>query len=452
MNYKFAENNAMIFLDDENKPNTIIALDTVSIVKAQPNNSLLFVFENEQKIEVPCESFEDAQRTLVAIIEQQEKAGKKINKINVKVVKYAEPLNETDEQLDLIPTLKKPTEIILKKSALACMGGTDYIRTKYPQLLTVKLSDGKTLSQYLDEADNWYLSLEGSDMEMWIKMFSFIQAVKNHDKNNTVTDLQEIGEGSGIYSFLLEYNPNFYAFFETAGGKKKSGTPYYTTRQRERICRWLKKNQGIIKFPIIERHNGQDFIDPAAPQFVYWLSDKINATTREVSTVIRVNTNIIDTVFRDYGKLTIAELDAIKAAWAKYCDSDKDFINCQLASFYDIPLKFLICLTQTYNSKRNYSNGTYEGNTLKLKAEVLDKHLGFLSTRITEHIRKNRTGSNTAKIKSKLLEVTFDIGRQQKWLADKAPKYENGIYSIFVNPGYFAKKDTKKRIANHKNE
>lgn len=447
MIYEFRGNMVLIKRNDNDKRPVLINLALVNVITATKDGTVHFEYDTGC-VEFACGTQEQAARIISELCD-------KYNEWEIGNASVPDGQHEPNAQLPLIPELKKPLAVIIKKSAMACMGHTNYIRRKYPHLLPVKFSDGKTLAQYLDEADDWFRKLEGRDMEMWIRMFSFIQAVSDYKEQNEITDLQEVGgKGSGIYSFLLATNPNFYKFFEDpAGIKKKTGKEYFTTKQRERICKWITDNQGVIKFPIIERDNdGHEYINPAAPQFVYWLSERVDTATGKVTSELRINTNVIDTVFRNYGKITLAELDNIKAAWKEYCDTDNEFIDYQLTSFFDLPIKFLIGLTQSYTPRREYTNSGYVGATIEWSAEMLDKQLGGLEERLAKHKSSARIGGDIMRIRAKLLDVTFAIGIQLKWLVDRPIKYESSVFTFPVNPGYFAPQRTAQRITAAKHE
>lgn len=446
MIYELRGNMALIKGDDNDKSPVLINLSLVNVITATKDGTVRFEYDTGC-VEFACGTQKQAVQILNELCD-------KYNEWERGNASAPDEQHEPNGQPTLIPELKKPLAVIIKKSAMACMGNTNYIRRKYPHLLPVKFSDGKTLAQYLDEADDWFRKQEGRDMEMWIRMFSFIQAVSDYKEQNEITDLQEVGKGSGIYSFLLATNPNFYKFFEDpAGIKKKSGKEYFPTWQRERICKWIKDNQGVVKFPIIEKgDDGHEYINPAAPQFIYWLSERVDTATGKVTSELRINTNIIDTMFRNFGKITLAELDNIKAAWKEYCDTDNEFIDYRLTSFFDLPIKFLIGLTQSYTPKREYTNSGYVGATIEWSAEMLDKHFGGLTERLTKHKSNARIGGDIGRIRAKLLHVIFAIGVQLKWLVDRPVKYENGVFTFPVNPGYFAPQRTAQRITAAKHE
>lgn len=352
-------------------------------------------------------------------------------------------LKEQAEQLELFPDEKPQREVYLKKSLLSCMGGTDAIRGLYPDLLSIKLLGGKTLSQYLDRIDNWFLQLTGRDLGNWIKVFAFIQSVQK-----SAAEHQQIAM-SGIFSFPMKLDKKFYAHFIEPDQKKKDGTPYYSTKAKERIEQWLEDNQDALKVPQVivndPTADGHTTINPAALP-VYQIETKVDEYTKEVSKTFYANTNVIDTMFRDYGRLNTTEIEPVYAAWEAHSAKDEIFKKYRLSSFEDIPIKFLICLTQIYSRLGEFTakNG-YKGTVQRLSAEALDKHLGCLKRRVIKHLHISDKGGNAAAITSKILRATFEIAVERNWLAGM-PKVTGTTYTFFFNPYYFDKRRTAIRL------
>jgi hypothetical protein len=176
-----------------------------------------------------------------------------------------------------------------------------------------------------------------------------------------------------------------------------------------------------------------------------------NVSTKEIFFI--VNTNILEREFRDYITIEIEEIDCIADLWETITGQNSDFKKYHLSNFTDIPLKFLLTLKQIYTAMGNYTaaNG-FNGNRTWLLKDSLNNHLGNLDERITKHlqsrdrIRTGKASSKTKDIKRLILETTFKIAVDRVWLFSM-PKYEDGKYFFNINPGYFAKKETAKRLA-----
>jgi len=171
-------------------------------------------------------------------------------------------------QGELFPTFKTTTTVNIKKDVVASWVSTKKIKERYPHLLNLSLAgDNKTLSQLLDEIENWYKDLRGEDYGNWIKVFLFARAVKDQMVNEPDTvDLFE--DRNGVYNFIINADKRFYDFFEKPIGNK-NGNKYHTSIQKKKIISWLEKNSGIIEFPIIASlpNNRQAIIPKAGKVF-----------------------------------------------------------------------------------------------------------------------------------------------------------------------------------------
>ena len=86
-----------------------------------------------------------------------------------------------------------------------------------------------------------------------------------------------------------------------------------------------------------------------------------------------------------------------------------------------------------------------------LKRENLDSDLGNLAERIQKTltsrniIRTGKTSGKPQEIKDFILKTTFKIAVERKWLFCM-PKYEKGVYKFTMNPGFFDRQETAKRL------
>jgi hypothetical protein len=166
-----------------------------------------------------------------------------------------------------------------------------------------------------------------------------------------------------------------------------------------------------------------------------------------------VDTNILDSRFEDYISINIHEVDEIASLWDEYGKDNPDFAKYRLSSFEDLPLKFLFALKQIYNPGGNFTNGAYQGNVQKLTRANLDSHLGDLDERLAKHAVKTRItrakdgGQKIKDVKTLILTTIFSIAVDRGWLMSM-PSYaaEEEVYTFNLNAGYFAPKNTAKRL------
>jgi hypothetical protein len=352
-------------------------------------------------------------------------------------------------QTELFPVFTPDKTVELKKEFALNLGGTDVIRKRFPQLLKVKLLDGKTLGQHLDAVENWFNNLRGVDLGNWIKLFGYIKAVQQYQAQSK--DIAPLYETSpGIVMFSVKLDKKFYNFFIQPDAKKKDGTPYHSTKAKNRLHKWLLANRTAVSFPGImtDRRTGKEVVVPEAYN-VYNFKEIVDPATQKTSLLFYVNTNILDNVlFKDYVSIKIEEVDFIETAWQAHAAGDSDFTKYRLSSFIDLPLKFLLCLKLIYTQKGNFTNDKngYQGNIQRISRDNLDKRLGGLTERLQKHIKTNDKGGSLSEIRTLLLTTTFTIAKERGWLMS-LPKYEGGNYTFNINPGYFAPQETRQRLA-----
>jgi hypothetical protein len=331
--------------------------------------------------------------------------------------------------LQLLPSQKT---VELKKEFSLNFGNLEKIERDYKQLLSEKLSSGLTLQQHIDKVRNWFNSLTGENLGNWIKLFAYVKAVKEFAE--TEAGREEAGfitTRKGKYSFSVIPNKNFFSCFI----RPDRNTGQYTTKAKDKFLKWLYDNQDTIDFPVI--YNEQVW---SVPIKIYQYAE--NVETKQL--FFTVDTSIIADEFSDYMGIDVREIDLIGEIWENLAADNPQFKTLRLNNFLDIPLKLYLTLKHTYNRRGNYINKDrhFTGNTQRLTAENLDTHLGGLSDRVTKHLvsrRMTRTGTigkMPYTIKSLILETTFTIAVQRKWLLTM-PKMENGLYIFNINAGYF---------------
>jgi hypothetical protein len=351
-------------------------------------------------------------------------------------------IQDADFQGELFPLFKPQKNIELKKEFALNFGGLEKIEQEYKKLLNEKLSSGMTLQQHINKVKDWFNNLHGDSLGNWIKLFSYVKAVKEYSESaEDFVNFREVGPGR--YSFSIKQNKDFFSYFIRPD--KKTGQ--FTTKAKARFLKWLYNNQGAIEFPMIL--NGKVW---NVPMRIYQYAE--NISDKEIFFII--DTNILESEFKDYVSINIKEIDDIAESWETLTENNQTFKTQRLNSFLDIPLKFLLTLKTIYNRGGDYQNGSFAGNTQRLSSENLDSHLGNLADRIKQHL-KNRDRFKTGKtsqrpkeIKSLILETTFSIAVRQKWLLSM-PHYEDAIYKFNINAGYFDPKETARRLRAPKN-
>jgi hypothetical protein len=342
-------------------------------------------------------------------------------------------------QGELFPVFSPQKSVELKKEFALNFGGLERIEKEYKKLLKEKLSSGLTLQQHINKVKNWFTSLRGEDLGNWIKLFAYIKAIKSFSETAGETvNFRTIGEGR--YCFSIRQNKDFFSYFIRPD--KKTGQ--FTTKAKNKFLKWLHDNQDTIEFPMIL--NGKVW---NVPMHIYQYAESVS--DKEI--IFIVDTNILESEFKDYVSINIDEIDAIGEAWENIAVENPEFTKLRLNNFIDIPLKFLLTLKNIYNREGNYKNGDYEGNVQTLKKESLDEHLGGLSERITkqlsnrDRIRTGKTSEKPLEVKRLILETTWNIAVQRGWLVS-LPSYDGKTekYKFNINAGYFDRKATARRL------
>ncbi|MDR0473979.1 MAG: hypothetical protein LBH43_09965 [Treponema sp.] len=363
-------------------------------------------------------------------------------------------VNENLQQRELFPLFKPTNTVNLKKDVVVSWVSTTKIKEQYPHLLNLTLAgDKKTLSQLLDEVENWYKDLRGEDYGNWIKVFLFARAVKDQLINEPDTvDLFE--DNNGRYTFFINTDKRFYEFFEKPKGNKPNGTKYYTDGQKDKIIAWLEKNNDAIEFPIIASlpSNKKAIIPKAGKVFCF---KKALRDDGKQLLLFSIDTSVLDDEFNNYVSFSREDIDAIEEAWK---EKNPKFESESLKSFVDIPLRFLSRLKTLYSRE---AVTTLEGGLVAcvqtLSKENLDAGLGYLTERIQKtlisrnRIRTGKTSNKPKEIKKLILETTFKIATEMKpkWLFIM-PGYKDGKYRFVMNPGFFDPKETAKILTERK--
>jgi hypothetical protein len=164
-----------------------------------------------------------------------------------------------------------------------------------------------------------------------------------------------------------------------------------------------------------------------------------------------VDTNVLESTFKDYVSIDTTEIDNIDELWKGIADSNPIFNRLRLNNFMDTPLKFLLTLKTIYNRDGDYARGHFIGNQQTLTREHLDTHLGELTQRIQKHlvgngtIKANKGETKVKEIKHLLLETIFAIAKERRWLLTD-PRYEDGRYTFNLNAGYFDRRAIARRL------
>jgi hypothetical protein len=344
-------------------------------------------------------------------------------------------------QGELFPVFSPQKTVELKKEFALNFGALEKIEKEYKGLMKEKLSSGLTLKQHIDRIKNWFNDLHGDDLGNWIKLFAYIKAVKIYNETNEDPAVNFRTVGEGRYCFSIKQNKQLFSYFIRPD--KKTGQ--YTTKAKNKFLKWLHENQNAIEFPIIM--NGKVW---NIPMHIYQYAESVG-NDKEILFV--VDTNILESEFKDYVSIPISEIDTIADAWETIAQDNADFAKYRLNNFVDIPLKFLLTLKTIYTRNGNYKNGEFAGNVQTLSKERLDEHLGGLSDRILKHlisskvIRTGKTGEKPLEVKRLILKTIWTIAIERKWLITK-PIFdkESNVYKFNINAGYFDRRDTAKRL------
>ena len=340
-------------------------------------------------------------------------------------------------QGELFPIFKPQKSVELKREFALNFRGLEKIEKDYKHLLKEKLTSGLTLQQHIDKVKDWFNSLHGENLGNWIKLFAYAKAVKDYSESgNEIINFKELSEGR--YRFSIKQDKKFFEYFIRPD--KKSGQ--FTTKAKTKFLKWLHDNQDTIKFPMI--FNGQVW---AIPTRVYEYGE--NITTKELLFII--DTSILESEFKSYIGIDIAEIDLINDLWEAIADQNDTFKKYRLNSFVDTPLKLLLALKQIYSREGSFkTDGGYFGNSQTLAKENLNNHMGDLSGRIKIHLQKlkwagQKKSNVTATVTKLLLDTVWEIALERKWLMSK-PKFESGIWRFNINPGYFDRKATTRKL------
>ena len=351
-------------------------------------------------------------------------------------IKKASSILEKQGELWPVLTLQKSVEI--KKEFALNFGGLGKIEKDHKHLLSEKLSSGLTLQQHIDKVKTWFNELHGEDLGNWIKLFAFTKAVKDFSETALeAANFQEIAPGR--YCFKVKRNKDLFQFFIRPD--KKSGQ--FTERAKDKILKWLHDNQSTIEFPMIIGGKVWNF-----PMRIYEYAE--NVSDKEI--LFKVDTNILESEFRDYVSITTDDVDAIEEAWETIADKDERFKKYSLNGFLDVPLKFLLTLKNIYSGELQENK---EGNFFwcpgNLTPDSLDERLGNLLDRVKTHLKKRKytrtgeTGKLPAEIKSLIIDTAFTIARDKTWVFSM-PKYKDGRYNFMMNPGKFSRKKTAEKL------
>jgi hypothetical protein len=342
-------------------------------------------------------------------------------------------------QGELFPLFIPPKSVELKKEFTLNFGRLDKIEKTYKHLLKKELSSGLTLQQHIDKVRDWFNSLHGENLGNWIKLFAFAKAVKEYSNSgNEAMNFREVG--SGRYCFRIKKDKYFFEFFI----RRDKNTRQFTTKAKKQFLKWLHDNQNTVEFPMI--------IDKELWNVPIRIYEYVEGISNN-DIFFTINTNILESSFKDYVSIDIGEIDAIEELWEGIAAQNGTFATYRLNSFIDIPLKFLLALKQVYTSEGDFTakKSGYEGNQQHLKGETLNNHLGNLSDRINRHLQsRGKAGSKKSKITGDitkiLLNAVWEISLKRKWLRNEPTIDENGTWHFNINPAYFAKQTTAKKL------
>jgi hypothetical protein len=362
-------------------------------------------------------------------------------------------LVEPSKQLIPMPEMGIQSSISLKKDFYKEIFDYTAFRKKYRNELNTKLENGLTLAQQLNNSELWFSKLSFKDLEMFTKLFGYIQGVSRYLESDQKNSCNFEDLGSGLYRIEAKTTKEFYKHFikEKSKGKNKKG---FLDRDKKEVLEWLFKNQEEKDVIKENTETGKIFL---LKQPIYRFASQVTKIDSRKNIQIVVNTSILETEFKDYLEIETSIFEEIdnKLKTIKKSPS-KEYQNCDkkivLSRYDDLLIKFYLILKTIYNKKGtiHHKNG-FISNIQRLKRKHLIERLGNLKTRIKEdllrkhNIRKNTTSDKTiSKCTDDILKIVLAIAVELKWLWGFT---EGQTFTFLINPNKFDKKDTATKIA-----
>lgn len=363
-----------------------------------------------------------------------------------------------DSEIQLFPPIDSTSKIFMPKDYYKNFldhKHSSELKKKYEKILSMEIENKKTVLQVIENQENWLNNLSYKDLEYFIKLFGFIQNVKNHifhvsSENFYFKELQK-----GIFDIKVETDNDFYKHF-LRKKRIREGFMGYHTRDKKFLLQWLWENQK--EFDIIMETKEQNKLFLLKTR-IYQMISEIGNFEEKKQIILRINTNIIPMEFKDYLEISPSIFDEIDSRIDFYKDSSQ-YVEMNkldsISNYYDIILKFYLTLKTIYHrdNTRKLENGLIV-NVQTLKAETLDIKLGYLKEKIKKNLHKRQRIGDNSKVeiiyRSYILEFVFKIAVDLKWLW-LMPKYADGIFKFSLNPNHFDKKETVKKIISNLTE
>jgi hypothetical protein len=89
-------------------------------------------------------------------------------------------LVEPSKQLIPIPEMEIQSSVAITKKFYTDVFNIAELRKKYKDKLNNKLENGLTLAQQFDNSERWFSKLSFKDLEMFTKLFGYIQSVSKY--------------------------------------------------------------------------------------------------------------------------------------------------------------------------------------------------------------------------------------------------------------------------------
>lgn len=351
-------------------------------------------------------------------------------------------LREQNEQLTLFPDFSRESAALIKKQYFKSFldhAYFNYIETTYPERLNNKLIGNLTVKDILDENRTWLNALNLKDLENYIKLFAFINLVKDKGKKYLI-DFKDLDKGR--YMIRVVTDNNFYKHFLR---KKPLRKDYegYDGRDKKALLKWLYENRARRR-TIFEGNGNLHVVDVSLYEMI------IDDNQDDLKTMgLIVNTNFIPDDMKDYFKIPTRIFDDIddQVENIKQTVEYKDINKLDYISNYEIfILRFYILLLNivTPHALTKSKNG-YITITQTLKQDNFYIRMGNPKTIIKQNLIKRgkiRAASDKqTETEKKFLiyildDFVFKIAINLKWITSKPEKSGDNV-TFKINPYQF---------------
>ena len=309
----------------------------------------------------------------------------------------------------------------------------------YPERLNNELIPGTTVKDILDENRTWLNSLNLKDMENYIKLFAFINLVKDKGKRYMLdfTDL-----GNGRYMIKVVTDNNFYKHFLRKKPLRKNYEGY-DPRDKKKLLTWLYENR-TRRRTILEGNGGLYLSDVSLYEIIF---DDNQDDLKTMGLI--VNTSFIPEDMKDFFKIPTKIFDDIddQLEIIKQDAEYKKINKLDYISNYEIfILRFYILLLNLVhpNALTESENG-FKCITQRLNMDEFYIRMGNPKTVIKHNLikrgKKRQTSDKQTNTEIKFLnyilnDYVFRIAKNLKWITS-TPEISGKNVIFRFNPYQF---------------